>query len=38
MEGTTTVEVSINTWKGLNARKDPGESFDDVISELLNDQ
>lgn len=40
-EGTETVSVTVYvrplTWKRLNARKDQGVSFDDVISELLDD-
>ena len=32
---TTTIEVRQETWKELNARKEPGESFDDVISSLM---
>lgn len=32
---TTTLQVSTETWKQLNARKDVGETFDDVIQELL---
>lgn len=36
MSEKTTIEVSLETWQRLNARKDrPGESFDDVIAELL---
>ncbi|SEQ00066.1 DUF7557 family protein [Natrinema salaciae] len=34
---TTTVTVSTDTWKRLTLRKDPGDSFDDVISELLDE-
>jgi len=33
----TTIEVSEKTWKELNAMKDPGESFDDVIGRILED-
>lgn len=32
---TRTVRVSDETWKRLNQRKEPGDSFDDVISRLL---
>lgn len=36
MAETTTVEVSLETWRKLNERKErPGESFDEVIDELL---
>ena len=31
----TTVTVSRDTWKRLQMRKEPGDSFDDVISDLL---
>lgn len=34
-EETTTVTVSKDTWKELHLRKDPGDSFDDVIRDLL---
>lgn len=29
------VPVEDETWKDLNARKEPGDSFDDVIRDLL---
>jgi predicted CopG family antitoxin len=32
---TITVRVSEETWSRLNRRKGPGDSFDDVISEVL---
>jgi len=32
---TRTVKVSDEHWKELNARKEPGDSFDDVIGRLL---
>lgn len=35
MAETTTVEIKNETWKQLNRRKEPGDSFDDVISRLL---
>lgn len=31
----TTVKVSKDTWRRLNIRKTPGDSFDDVIADLL---
>lgn len=31
----TTINVKPETWKQLNARKNPGDSFDDVIQRLL---
>lgn len=33
--GKTSIEVDDSTWKDLNRRKDRGDTFDDVISELL---
>jgi predicted CopG family antitoxin len=33
--GKTTIEVDNETWKMLNRRKEPGQTFDDVITELL---
>lgn len=33
--GSTTVEVSDETWRKLNRRKNPGETFDKVIADLL---
>lgn len=32
---TTTLQVKTQTWKDLNGRKEPGETFDDVIRRLL---
>ena len=32
---TTTLQVTKETWKELNLRKEPGETFDDVIQRLL---
>ncbi|WP_255455265.1 hypothetical protein [Natrialba sp. INN-245] len=32
---TTTIQVSKETWRQLNVRKDPGETFDDVVQQLL---
>ena len=32
---TTIIEVSWTTWQRLNARKTPGESFEDVLSDVL---
>ena len=34
-DDVTTVKVSTDTWKRLNRRKGPGDSFDDVIEQLL---
>lgn len=34
-EDTTTIQLKVDTWEELNARKQPGMSFDDVIRELL---
>jgi len=33
---TTTIEISEETWKRLNLLKNVGESFDSVVSRLLN--
>jgi predicted CopG family antitoxin len=33
----TTIKIQDTTWKRLNSRKDPGESFDEVVVQLLND-
>jgi len=32
---TTTVEIHRDTWRELNIRKEPGESFDSVIRRLI---
>ncbi len=32
---STTIEVTDDTWKRLNRRKSPGESFNDVIQGML---
>lgn len=34
---TTTIQISVQTWKDLNARKEPSDTFDDVIQDLLQD-
>lgn len=35
-DGTTTIQVSMDTWRRLNARKQgPNETFDDVLQRLL---
>lgn len=31
----TTIEVSDETWRELNHRKERGQSFDDVVVEIL---
>lgn len=31
----TTIQISTETWRELNRRKEPGQSFDDVIQDLL---
>lgn len=36
-EEDTTIQIKTETWKKLNQQKSPGESFDDVISRLLED-
>jgi predicted CopG family antitoxin len=35
MADVTTIEISVDNWRELNRMKDPGDSFDDVISRLL---
>jgi len=35
MTETTTIEVRTETWSALNARKDPGQTFDEVIRNTL---
>jgi predicted CopG family antitoxin len=37
MADVTTIEVSTETWKELNQRKEPGDSFDDVIQRMLDE-
>lgn len=34
-DDTTTMEVKDRTWTRLNRRKSHGDSFDDVVTELL---
>jgi len=34
---TTTIQIRIETWQALNARKLPNDTFDDVIQALLQD-
>lgn len=31
------VKVSRDTWKELNAKKEPGESFDEVLQRLIDE-
>lgn len=31
----TTIEISDETWEALNRRKERGQSFDDVVTSLL---
>jgi len=35
MAVTTTIQIDEDTWKELNGRKAPGETFDDVVNRLL---
>lgn len=35
MTETTTIEISRSNWQKLNARKEPGDSFNDVVGRLL---
>lgn len=34
-EDSTTIQISEETWTDLNQRKEPGDTFDDVIRRLL---
>lgn len=34
MTETTTIEISRGNWRWLNSQKNPGESFDDVLTRL----
>jgi predicted CopG family antitoxin len=34
-EDSTNIQVQRDTWKELMMRKEPGDTFDDVIQELL---
>jgi len=34
----TTIEIRVETWQRLNGMKTPGESFDDVITRVLEDR
>lgn len=34
-DDTTNIRISRETWKRLNARKEPGDSFDEVIERLI---
>lgn len=35
MSNSTTIQIDINTWKALNSRKKPGDSFNDIIQRIL---
>jgi len=37
MPGKQRVPVSDETWKELNSRKDPGDTFEDVLGRLLDE-
>lgn len=37
MMSTTTIRVYEGTWKRVNALKEPGESFDDVLNKLVDE-
>jgi len=37
MANTTTIEISTENWQWLNAQKEPGESFNDVLDRLRPD-
>ena len=34
-EDVTSIQVTAETWRELNHRKEPGDTFDDVIQRLL---
>jgi len=36
MSETTTIQIRRETWRRLNSRKEPGDDFDDVIVQLIN--
>lgn len=38
MADSTTIQIDVETWQALSARKQPGDSFDDVIQRLLTDE
>lgn len=33
----TSIQIETTTWKRLNMRKEPGDTFDDVVNRLLDD-
>lgn len=35
MGDDTTIRISRGTWRRLHSRKEPGDSFDDVLDDLL---
>jgi predicted CopG family antitoxin len=37
MSDMTSMKISKDTWQRLNRRKQPGDSFDDVVQRLLDD-
>lgn len=37
MGDTTTIQIDVDVYQQLNARKNPGDSFNDVLKRLLND-
>ena len=37
MAGDTTIRVKEDTWRRLHRRKEPGMSFDDVLTEMLDE-
>ena len=34
----TSIQISRETWRALNQRKEPGDSFDDVIQRVLSEE
>lgn len=37
MPDDTSIRIRKSTWRQLHERKEPGDSFDDVIADLLDD-
>lgn len=35
---STTIQINEDTWRRLHNRKNPGDSFDDIITYLLDEQ
>ena len=35
-EKTITIEIGVGNWKRLNSRKEPGDSMNDIVTQILN--